>query len=219
MSVTSQSMHRSEFDPQPFAAVAEHADSQGLAVDVWHLRADGWRTVLARYAGVPPGALTLTVDTYGKPRLAAPSSLGFNLSHCGDVVLLALGRGVELGVDVEALRPRPRALQLAQRYFTADEAAALAALPEVLRQQAFYRLWTAKEAVLKALGRGLAFGLNRVGFRLEAGGTAVLPQDFAHAAAPASAWTLHSLTPAPGFLGALAWRGPPRPVRRFALPR
>ena len=217
MAATSRLMHRSEFRLQPLAAVAEQADSHGLAVDVWRLRADAWRQVLAQYAGVLPGELTLTADIYGKPRLAAPASLGFNLSHCGDVVLLALGHGIELGVDIEALRPRPRALQLAQRYFTAAEAAALAALPEDVRLQAFYRLWTAKEAVLKALGRGLAFGLHRVGFRLETGGTAVLPEDFAHAAAPASAWSLHALAPAPGYLGALAWRGGPRTIRRFAL--
>ncbi len=210
-------MQRSEFEPLDSAAVAGLADSHGSAVDVWRLPADAWRRVLAQYAGVPLSGLALAADAYGKPRLAVPSSLGFNLSHCGDIVLLAIGRGIELGVDVEALRPRPRALQLAQRYFTADEAAALAVLTEDERQQAFYRLWTAKEAVLKALGRGLAFGLNRVGFRLETGGTVVLPQQFTHAAAPASAWMLHALAPAPGYLGALAWRGGPRAIRRFAL--
>lgn len=210
-------MQAPDFMPVPFAAVAEQADSLGSAVDVWCLHGGAWRPVLARYAGLPAAALTLTADTYGKPHLAAPSSLAFNLSHCGDIVLLAIARGVEPGVDVEALRPRPRALQLAQRYFTADETAALAALPGDDRQQAFYRLWTAKEAVLKALGRGLAFGLERVGFRLTAGGTAVLPQDFQDAAAPASAWQLHALAPAPGHLGALAWRGAPRTLRLFAL--
>jgi 4'-phosphopantetheinyl transferase len=210
-------MQRSEFKPLASAAVAGQAESQGSAVDVWRLPTDAWRAVLAQYAGVPLSGLALIADAYGKPRLAVPPSLGFNLSHCGDVALLAIGHGIELGVDVEALRPRPRALQLAQRYFTPDEAAALAILSEDERQQAFYRLWTAKEAVLKALGRGLAFGLNRVGFRLETGGTAVLPQQFTHAAAPASAWTLHALVPAPGYLGALAWRGSARTIRRFAL--
>ena len=217
MAAASQSMQDSEFRLLSFDAVAEKAESHGSAVDVWRLHAADWRPVLARYAGVPLAELTLAVGPHGKPSLAAPSSPDFNLSHCGDIVLLAIAHGVEIGVDVEVLRPRPRALQLAQRYFSADEAAALAALPEAECQQAFYRLWTAKEAVLKALGRGLAFGLDRVGFRLEAGGTAVLPQDFAHAAAPASAWMLHALAPSPGYLGALAWRGESRPIRRFAL--
>lgn len=217
MAAKPQLLQAPDFMPVPFATVAELADCHGSAVDVWCLHGGAWRAVLARYAGLPVAALTLTADSYGKPHLAAPSLLGFNLSHCGDIVLLAIARDVEPGVDVEALRPRPRALQLAQRYFTADEMAALAALPVDDRQQAFYRLWTAKEAVLKALGRGLAFGLERVGFRLEAGGTAVLPQDFKDAAAPASAWQLHALAPAPGHLGALAWRGAPRTLRLFAL--
>ena len=210
-------MQHSHFMPVSAAVVAGPVRSQGTAVDVWRLPGDAWRPVLARYAGLAADALTLTTDSYGKPHLAAPIALGFNLSHCGDVVLLAIARGLEPGVDVEALRPRPRVLQLARRYFTADEAAALAALPVDDREPAFYRLWTAKEAVLKALGRGLSFGLDRVGFQLEAGGTAVRPAQFAGAAAPASGWQLHALAPTPGHLGALAWRGAPRMVRLFLL--
>lgn len=210
-------MPHSHFLPIATSAIAELASRQAAAVDVWRIRDEDWRPVLARYAGLPADALPLLPDAYGKPRLAAPAAPGFNLSHSGGVVLLAIARGVDPGIDVEALRPRPRALQLAQRYFTAAEAAVLARLPEGDRQQTFYRLWTAKEAVLKALGRGLAFGLDRVGFGLAADGIAVLPQDFQDVAAPASAWQLHALAPAPGHLGALAWRGAPRTVRLFVL--
>ena len=210
-------MPHSHFLPIATSAIAELASRQAAAVDVWRIRGEDWRPVLARYAGLPADALPLLPDAYGKPRLAAPAAPGFNLSHSGGVVLLAIARGVDPGIDVEALRPRPRALQLAQRYFTAAEAAVLARLPEGDRQQTFYRLWTAKEAVLKALGRGLAFGLDRVGFGLAADGITVLPQDFQDVAAPASAWQLHALAPAPGHLGALAWRGAPRTVRLFVL--
>ena len=210
-------MPHSHFLPIATSAVAEHAASQAAAVDVWRIRGEAWRWVLARYAGLPADSLPLVPDAYGKPRLAAPNAPGFNLSHSGEVVLLAIARGTEPGIDVEALRPRPRALQLAQRYFTAAEAAALARRSETDCQQAFYQLWTAKEAVLKALGRGLAFGLDRVGFALAADGTTVEPLDFQDAAAPASAWQLHALAPAPGRLGALAWRGAARTVRLFAL--
>lgn len=210
-------MLHSHFLPIAASAVAEHAACQTAAVDVWRLPGNAWRPVLAHYAGLPAAALPLILGAYGKPRLAAPNAPGFNLSHSGEIALLAIARGVDPGIDVEALRPRPRALQLAQRYFTAAEAAALARRSETDRQQAFYRLWTAKEAVLKALGRGLAFGLDRIGFELAANGTAVSPQDFQDAAAPASAWQLHALAPAPGYLGALAWRGAPRTVRLFAL--
>ena len=210
-------MPHSHFLPIATSAIAEHAASQAAAVDVWRIRGEDWRPVLARYAGLPADALPLVADAYGKPRLAAPNAPGFNLSHSGEVVLLAIARGADPGIDVEALRPRPRALQLAQRYFTAAEAAALARRSEADRQQAFYQLWTAKEAVLKALGRGLAFGLDRVGFALAADGTTVEPLDFQDAAAPASDWQLHALAPAPGHLGALAWRGAPRTVRLFAL--
>src|SRR3546814_6516543 len=64
------------------------------------------------------------------------------------------------GADLELLRPRPRALALAERFFVRSETGALLALPAEAREAAFVRLWCAKEAVLKAHGRGLAFGLR-----------------------------------------------------------
>src|SRR3546814_8376203 len=70
------------------------------------------------------------------------------------------------GADLELLRPRPRALALAERFFVRSETGALLALPAEAREAAFVRLWCAKEAVLKAHGRGLAFGLDRLEFAL-----------------------------------------------------
>src|SRR3546814_3037285 len=68
--------------------------------------------------------------------------------------------------SLELLRPRPRALALAERFFVRSETGALLALPAEAREAAFVRLWCAKEAVLKAHGRGLAFGLDRLEFAL-----------------------------------------------------
>src|SRR3546814_11324671 len=69
------------------------------------------------------------------------------------------------GADLELLRPRPRALALAERFFVRSETGALLALPAEAREAAFVRLWCAKEAVLKAHGRGLAFGDRKSGVK------------------------------------------------------
>lgn len=161
------------------------------------------RPWLAAALGVPAAALGLARDAHGRPRLAAP---GFDASwsHSGERLLVALGAGVQLGADLELLRPRPRALALAERFFTPAEAAALAALPAPAREPAFVRLWCAKEAVLKAHGRGLAFGLDRLEFARDGEGWRLAASDPA-LGAPAD-WTLHAFAPMPGYLATLAWR-------------
>lgn len=200
-------------------AVVSSLDAE--SIHLWRLpyrRAQGRKPLqglLAAYLRVDTDAVRLRDDQYGKPRLIenprpdfpAP---GFSWSHGGELALVALARGVEPGVDVEQLRPRRRALVLARRFFAREEAALLAAFPEAAQEAAFLRLWCTKEAVLKALGRGIAFGLERVAFTPD--GSNWRPARFAAEAGAAATWQVRPLTPAPGYLGALAWRGSPRKV-------
>ena len=172
------------------------------------------RALLAGYLDCTPARLDIKLGAYGKPHLAG-AALEFNLAHSGGAALVALSRHVPLGVDLEAPRRVRPVLELARRWFHPDEAAALTALPEALQQAGFLRLWTCKEAVLKAHGRGIGFGLDRVAFELDARGEATAMRTQANAAAP---WQIRNLTPAAGFCGALAWRGADCPVRAFMLP-
>ena len=165
------------------------------------------RDTLSRWLG-EPGPPPLARDPSGRPRLLAPhQDHDTGWSHSGEQLLLALGRGVTLGVDLERLRPRPRALELADRFFAPGEAGRLQALAPERRELAFLRLWCAKEAVLKAHGQGLSFGLHRLEF--------IPDGDDEHAPlrllasdpelGAASDWQLHEWIPAPGYLAALAW--------------
>jgi 4'-phosphopantetheinyl transferase len=164
--------------------------------------------VLAAYLGIEAERVTITAGEHGRPALAAThaSALDFNWSHSGDQALIAIGRRVAPGIDVERLRPRPRALEIARRYFSAEEAAALAALPPADREAAFLALWTAKEAVLKALGRGLAFGLDRLSIAHVAGRPVLQRLQ----GEDVDAWQLHRLAVEPESVATLAWRGGPR---------
>lgn len=163
------------------------------------------RAWLAGCLGVAAPDVPLHRDVHGRPGLDGPGR-DCNWSHSGDRLLVALGEGVRVGVDVEVARPRPKALEIARRYFHADEAVALARLPPGARDAAFLRLWCAKEAVLKAHGRGLAHGLDRFavgGF--DAAGEPLRLRRVDPGLAPREAWTLAEV-PLPGAVAVLAWR-------------
>ncbi|MFC0676267.1 4'-phosphopantetheinyl transferase family protein [Lysobacter korlensis] len=163
------------------------------------------RAWLAARLGVEPGELPLQRDARGRPGFGERFSFhDCNWSHSGDRLLVAVGEGVRIGVDLERLRPRPRALELARRFFTAIEADALACVPADARDAAFVRLWCAKEAVLKAHGHGLSFGLDRLEFAAADRAPRLVACDAA-LGMPAD-WTLRMFEPEPGYLAALAWR-------------
>jgi 4'-phosphopantetheinyl transferase len=79
----------------------------------------------------------------------------FNLSHSGGISLVAVALDVEVGVDVERLRPMPDCLPVAERFLPPGNAAALAEIPAVEREREFFVRWTRAEAMLKARGVGL----------------------------------------------------------------
>lgn len=159
---------------------------------------------LAGELGKAAGDVVLRRDPRGRPRLGDHHGHDVSWSHSGDGLLVALGADVTLGIDLELQRPRPRALALAQRFFTADEASALGTLGGSAREAAFVQLWCAKEAVLKAHGHGLSFGLHRLGFARSGGDWRLVDCD--PALGRAADWTLHGFVPALGYVAAVAWK-------------
>jgi 4'-phosphopantetheinyl transferase len=113
--------------------------------------------LLAAYLG-DPVPIELRSDRNGKPRLATkPERLSFNLSHSGRLALVAIASdGVEVGIDVERLRPRRDLARLADRWLPAEDAVAVAAAPPAEREGRFYAAWTRHEARVKCTGAGLA---------------------------------------------------------------
>ena len=170
------------------------------------------RAWLSTQLALEPDTLPLVRDVRGRPRLHAPADAwDANWSHSASGLLVACGRDVELGVDVEwSGRARPRAMDIAGRYFHPREADWLASLGERDRADAFLRLWCAKEAVLKAVGVGLVFGLHRLRFDPD-----LRLADCDADLGDADAWRIDSFAPAPGFVAALAWR--PRAAARCAV--
>jgi len=114
------------------------------------------RGVLGRYLEREPAAIELTLGERGKPALAGPAAaLRFNLSHSGELALIAVAREREVGADVEKIKPRRNLLGLARRALSAADAAGIEALPAAAQLAAFHAAWTRREAVAKCSGAGL----------------------------------------------------------------
>lgn len=171
------------------------------------------RWLLSRYLDRPGSTLSFGYGPAGKPFLAADHQpdgdperhLSFNLSDSEDVALYAIGRGVELGVDVEHLREMPDAQSIASYSFSRREQDALAALPEDLTSLGFFHGWTRKEAYVKATGQGLGAPLADFTVSLGPGLPAAF-LGFDNGLDEVAAWALYHLAPDSGHVGALAVR-------------
>ncbi|MGD0012875.1 MAG: 4'-phosphopantetheinyl transferase superfamily protein [Bryobacteraceae bacterium] len=138
------------------------------------------RRILARYTGIAAAALRFERTEFGKPYLAG-TPVHFNLAHSGVLALYAVARA-EVGVDLEQVRPGVDVMGIARRFLPEPECLELRALEGEEQRQAFFRLWTRREAYLKARGIGIR-GL----------GEPIAPGFF-----------LADLEPGPGYLGAVA---------------
>ena len=117
------------------------------------------RTILGHHLGVAPRDVPLAYANNGKPELKA-GELHFNLTHSGELALVAVAKGCAVGVDLERVRPVRQRDEIAGRYFAPAEIGAILELDESQRTDAFLRCWTRKEAVLKVIGTGLGYPLD-----------------------------------------------------------
>ena len=125
------------------------------------------RKVLARYTGIAPEAVEFLRSDKGKPSLPH-SDLHFSLSHSGHWVLLAVGNALLIGADIEEVRATRDLIGIAESYYHPDEFARMQTLDTAAQADYFYRLWTLKEAFLKAIGTGISAGLDKIAFALNA---------------------------------------------------
>lgn len=164
------------------------------------------RSVLSRYAGLAPERWRFAANAYGRPEIdAAPADaadLRFNVSHTRGLIAMAVGRGRELGVDVEHLSLREVSQAVAERCFAREEVADLARVEPCRRQDRFFEYWTFKEAYIKARGMGLSLPLEQFSFHYpqpDAVRLAIRPE----LGDDAQRWSLWQYRPTPDYLLAL----------------
>lgn len=171
--------------------------------------------LLARYLQVSPEAIVLASGAQGRPRLAGhlAGRLDFNWSHSGQHAAIAVACGVQIGIDIESHRRRPRMLELARRYFAPAESDALERLEPQRQETAFWSLWTGKEAVLKATGTGISHGLHRISFLPRLDHCPLEAID----GRPATDWQLRRPELDPEYSVAIAWQGEPAEVTIYRM--
>lgn len=164
------------------------------------------RYILAHYLNRPPHDIRYSYGHRGKPSLSdAGSVLRFNMSDSHGVGLFAFARNREVGADVEKIRGEVSFERIARRHFTAAEQQELLALPEAVRQRAFFHGWCRKEAYIKAIGLGLYYSLDNftVPLReLENDESPVKDKQ-----RPREVWTLRQIDVADGYCAAVAVEG------------
>ena len=118
------------------------------------------RSILGEVLGAPAEDVEFAYGEHGKPSLQPPwsdSGYGFSLSHSANRALLVVTRHRELGCDLEAHRSLRYGPAVAKRFFSPGENVELSRVDGARWAENFFRIWTLKEAFVKALGAGLTF--------------------------------------------------------------
>lgn len=167
------------------------------------------RTILGSYLDLEPSRVLFSYGPHGKPALKTTFNdliFQFSLSHSNGIALYAVSWDRRVGIDIEHIRQVPEAGLIIKRFFSTQENFMIDSLPEEQRLEAFFRLWTCKEAYLKATGEGLTSSLEQVEVSLFSSESSRLVSingdhlDAFH-------WHLETFRPAPGFLASLAVEG------------
>jgi 4'-phosphopantetheinyl transferase len=172
------------------------------------------RSILASYVDCDPTEIAFEYAEFGKPQLDAKhaaAGLQFNASGSADVAVCAVTSGQSVGIDIEQMRETCDP-DLVRYAFSDAERAEFGQIRVEIQARAFYRVWTRKEAYLKAVGCGLSRPLTTFSVSVTPADAPRLVRDDFSPAATAS-WSFADFDPAPGWVGTLVHAGPLRPVR------
>ena len=183
------------------------------------------RTVLSRYTVVKPEHWRFLNNAYGRPAIQSDDdsagALSFNISHTEGLIVCAVARDREIGVDVENIRHRQVSLDIADHFFSSAEAAALRAIPPDKQQEGFFHYWTLKESYIKAKGEGLSIPLDQFSFTSPEARNIAISIDAKLNDSPIN-WRFWQMQPSPEHLAAVcvqrADSGPQRLVLRRVIP-
>jgi len=176
------------------------------------------RGLLGDLLGEVPQSIAIEEGASGKPRLAgAGHRLGFNVSHSGDLALICIAEGAEVGVDLERLRPVLDAVAIARRRFAPEEACFVEEGEGADVDRRFLTCWTRKEALAKATGAGLSFDLRSFAVPLDEQPSGVVSLDTPGKEQP-QRWSIFDVPMGSEYVAALALPASAE-VRRAPGPR
>ncbi|MHB8139310.1 MAG: 4'-phosphopantetheinyl transferase family protein [Smithellaceae bacterium] len=163
------------------------------------------RLLLGQYLGIDFYNQEFTVNEYGKPSLQKEiesNSVNFNFSNSENICVYAFTKDGELGIDIEKIHDLPEMDRIVERFFSPNENKIFRSLPEQNRKQSFFKYWARKEALLKAMGLGFSYPLNKVDVLLHHKDSSPVVTKNA-----GIEWTLYDIDSFEGFASALALKG------------
>jgi len=211
-----------------FYSVVMSQDERNRA-DSFHFEKDSVRFIVGRgllrlllgfYSGISENLIQINYSEYGKPFLVNKpkfKSLQFNVSHSENYITLSFANIADIGIDIEFLKPIQNILELAERYFSANEFRQLLALHEQKRLEGFYNCWTRKEATIKAIGEGLSFPLKDFDVSLIPGEVTEITKVSGRAVNLSTKINLYSFGSEENLIGALAVIGNVTKIYHFKL--
>ena len=164
------------------------------------------RELLSNYLQISPNDLKFKYGDRGKPELTGckqDTPLKFNLSHSGEYVLYGFTYHHSIGVDLEHIREMPDAVKIAQRFFSDREYRLINSVEDTQKSAVFFKLWTAKEAYLKAIGIGLSGSLANVDITFDCVQSPRLLAISGSKTAVTS-WSIYSCIPATSYIATIA---------------
>ena len=171
------------------------------------------RSLLAAYTGESAAEIQFGYGSHGKPYLRGTQEgerVVFNISHSSDLALFVVSRGMEIGVDVEYIATDIEVEEIANSFFSEQETSVIRSLPAPRRCELFFRLWTRKEAFVKARGQGLSIPIREFDFSRIPAGAGLHPFR-----ALGESWWLCGLEPEDEFAAALVCRTRPVSLLTF----
>lgn len=170
------------------------------------------RIILARYLNMAPERLEFTYNKQGKPAVINSQKLQFNISHTGDLALLAIGKGYPVGVDVEYYSARPYE-GIAKGLFSNQEFNQFIKVPDQLKPAIFFHIWSQKEAFIKACGMGLSYPTKEFNVPITIPTKQLIADPLNN-----TTWQLRSFMPQIACSGALCCHPTVREIRHGTIP-
>lgn len=174
------------------------------------------RKILGHYLSQSPETIEFAYTDRGRPYFPGDEAMCFSITHARDLVAVALTANARVGIDIEHMERKLNLKELAERILSAKDFCKFEALPESEKVAAFFRVWTRKEAYLKATGEGITDALKKisVSMRTEEMGMITDTRD----EAAAKKWRMHSLTLPENYMGCVACDDATKTLNLWPMP-
>jgi len=171
------------------------------------------RMLSSKYLNIDIKDIEFSYGDKGKPKYNFETSLQFNISHSEAMILLGFVHNNDLGVDIEFIKPNFDPIEIAEHFFSLQEIEELKQREKSDLDNAFFRCWTRKEALIKATGDGLSFPLHKFSVSMDRDDKAEI-LNMSWNEDPKS-WMMYSFKPKQDYIAAITLKSPTLKVKSF----